>query len=246
MRPRTCFVSAAVLMSNEPTRPDAKLLHYLGNVLRLSDGHPLWLRDEAGRRRQGCWRVGGGGMIEPQGEVVEATAGGGVAAGGPALWLAPALIKGHRLDWLMEKATELGAERIGFTATARAVVQWGADDFVRKLPRMEQQLEAAATQSGAPLPALDAPEPLAARARGWVAQGARLLVAHPGARATVVEAAQGAAVVGLMCGPEGGYTDAEVTTLIEQGALPVTLGPHILRAETAAVAMLAALRLQAW
>jgi hypothetical protein len=82
--------------------------------------------------------------------------------------------------------------------------------------------------------------------RGWVAQGARLLVAHPGARATVVEAAQGAAVVGLMCGPEGGYTDAEVTTLIEQGALPVTLGPHILRAETAAVAMLAALRLQAW
>lgn len=113
-------------MSNQPTRPDPKLAHYLGQVLRLSDGHPLWLRDDQGRRRAATWRAG---ELVPAGEVVEGSQGGG----GVALWLAPALIKGHRLDWLLEKATELGAERLGLTATARAVVQWSEADFDRKL-----------------------------------------------------------------------------------------------------------------
>lgn len=248
MRPRTCFVPAALLDLTQAAAADLpeRVSHYLTRVLRLPPGSPLLLRDPLGRslpatlqehpehsEHRGHWQAA------PSGPLTQPD----LSSAARSVWLAPALIKGHRLDWLLEKATELGADRIGLTQTTRSVVRWSADDFLRKRPRLEQQLEAAATQSGAALPLLDPPATLAERAAAWSAEGARLLVADPTASSSLRDAIHDAPTVALFCGPEGGFTPDEVASLSAAGALAINLGPRILRAETASIALLAAIRL---
>lgn len=149
------------------------------------------------------------------------------------LVLAPALLKGGKMDLVVEKATELGVRRIVPVETRRIV---GRGEHVERWRRIAV---AAAKQSGRTrVPAVDPPQPLAAvletswpglRVVPWEGEASRRLDALPAPASAVV----------ALTGPEGGLADDEVALATARGFVPITLGPRILRAETAAIAVAA-------
>lgn len=146
--------------------------------------------------------------------------------------LYPALLKGDKLADVVRMATELGATRIQPLVTRHAVPKEMGEG---KLKRLQAIAVEAAKQSGRlfvpevlpPIPLREVPE---------VAQG---LVAHVGARTLVREVLDLGKPLALAVGPEGGFAEEEVELLRERGFTPVTLGRRILRAETAALTLLA-------
>jgi 16S rRNA (uracil1498-N3)-methyltransferase len=152
----------------------------------------------------------------------------------PDVWLAFAPVKRAETDWLVEKATELGAARLLPVMTQRTVAE-----RVR-LERLEAIAIEAAEQCGRTrLPEIAEPRPLK-RLLDDLDPGRALYFADEGGG----EPAAGAFKPGpalILIGPEGGFTDEERSAVrAAANAVPVSLGPRILRAETAALAALAA------
>lgn len=150
------------------------------------------------------------------------------------LTLATAVPKGERFDWLVEKATELGVDRVIPLATARSTV----DPRGSKLDRLRQTIIAACKQSRrAWLMELTAtktwPEFLASGFDGAV------YVAHPGADGIPMSAISPQRHVAFAIGPEGGFTQGEIQAALARGARPIHLGANILRIETACIAVAA-------
>jgi len=165
-----------------------------------------------------------------------------------AIHLLAGIIANERMDWLVEKATELGAASFTPLLAARSVLKLKGDRSERKLAHWQAVAVAACEQSGRNgVPPVHEAVSLAQ----WVkanpeeqvaaARPIRLLLSlQPDAR-PLREAAPGAAPVWLLSGPEGGLTPEEEVVAREAGFVPVTLGPRVLRAETAPLAVLAAL-----
>jgi 16S rRNA (uracil1498-N3)-methyltransferase len=158
---------------------------------------------------------------------------------GEQVTLAVAPPKGARMEIAIEKAVECGVGRIVPLMTERSIVK-GREDSER-LARWRRIAASALAQSGrSRLVEIGEFAPL----QRWTAAGpARVLLAHPGADARcvsdVLDPADGAAPITLLVGPEGGFTDSEVAQAVQAGASLVTLGPHRLRTETAAVVAVA-------
>jgi 16S rRNA (uracil1498-N3)-methyltransferase len=143
-----------------------------------------------------------------------------------------ALLKGDKLSEVVRAATELGATRIQPLITRHSVPKEMGEGKLRRLKAIAKE---AAKQSGR----LRVPEvlpPIPLKAVPEVEQG---LVAHVGARALVREVLDLNRNLSLAVGPEGGFAEEEVALLKERGFAPVSLGRRILRAETAALALLA-------
>jgi 16S rRNA (uracil1498-N3)-methyltransferase len=159
-----------------------------------------------------------------------------------ALTIATAVPKGERFDWLVEKATELGVTRLVPLTTQRSSV----DPRDSKLDRLRQLVVSAGKQSGRNwLLELAPVTPWEEFLRG-TATGQRVLIAAPGGRPWgEVMAETRAADTVVAIGPEGGWTDSELELARSVGAEIVSLGPHILRIETAVLAVAAAWRLHA-
>ena len=154
-----------------------------------------------------------------------------------------ALPKGDRQKWLVEKLTELGATTLVPLMTERGVVEPTSGT----IERLNRSVIEAAKQCGRNrLMRIAEPQKWDA----FIADGssgerasARRLVAHPGgAPLTQIELRQPLSTH-VSIGPEGGLTDAEVASTSAAGWQPVSLGPRILRVETAAMALAAALSL---
>jgi len=224
------------------TGPQASLpageCHHALNVLRLRAGDAVELFDGRGRSAEGrVVQVGRDGVVVDV-ERVRPPA----RRAGPRIHLAFAVPKGKRLDWLLEKAAELGAASLTPVVFHRSVAG-GEEMGEAKRRRWEGHCVAAAKQSGlAFLPELREPVAL----DGLLASsptGLRLLgdaddKAAPVARA--VAGRRGDQPIILLVGPEGGLTDDERLAAAAAGFQPVRLGGTILRIETAAVALLAA------
>jgi 16S rRNA (uracil1498-N3)-methyltransferase len=150
----------------------------------------------------------------------------------PAVGVAFALIKGDRPDWAVQKLAEAGVDHIMPITTERCVVQWAGEKGVRHAARLRALAVAAAMQSRQVwLPAVHEVQPLTAVAGG----------AGPVAMAQMGGSAVSLAVPTILVGPEGGWAPAELDLPLAR----VSLGPTVLRAETAAVAagvLLSALR----
>jgi 16S rRNA (uracil1498-N3)-methyltransferase len=166
--------------------------------------------------------------LSPEGEVVRE------AAPAPLLTVAFALTKGDHPEWAVQKLTEAGVDRVVLMTTERCVVRWAPAATGRHLERLRDVARQAAMQSRrAWLPAIEGPLSFAEVVAGD-GRGASAL-AVPGGRPLTL------ATPTVLIGPEGGWTDAELGS----GPDHVGLGPHILRAETAALAagvLLAGLR----
>ena len=218
--------------------------HHAAHVLRLGPGAAIELFDGRGRAAEA--RI----TAVRRGQVTAAVG----AVRGPALRAEPrvrlafAVPKGSRLDWLLEKTTELGVAALRPVRFERSVA--GAGDFSdAKRAKWLGHCIAAARQSGLNwLPDLQDPLPLAEflsdAGPGLFGDLAGDAVTVPQAMARLRgSAAPGTPLAGgitVLVGPEGGLTDAEREAVRAAGLLPARLGRTTLRIETAAVALVAA------
>lgn len=157
------------------------------------------------------------------------------------------LPKGDKLDWVLQKATELGVSAVWPVLTERSVSRPKPEALGTRHARWQRIVEEAARQSGrADVPEVAALRPLEEAAKALGA-GERLLILDEEEHAERLgnAAERGLAAerpVALVVGPEGGLTRAEVEALRAVGGIPVSLGPLVLRTETAGLAALAVLR----
>lgn len=166
---------------------------------------------------------------------------------GRAVHLLVGMPANERMDWLVEKATELGAASIQPVAAARSVLKLSGERAAKRQAHWQAIAVAACEQCGRNrVPLVHAPLPLADALRGvpgGVQGGASRLVLslRPGTRPLRDAAGAGDAPVWVLHGPEGGLTAQEEDAALAAGFLPASLGARVLRAETASVAALAQL-----
>lgn len=208
---------------------DGAQAHYLGTVMRLCEGDLLLLFDGhsgewlgkivAARKR----RL----IVSVERHVRDAEA-------VPDVWLAFAPVKRVQVDWLVEKATELGVARLTPVITQRTIVERV------KLERLQAIAIEAAEQCGRTrLPQIDGPVALAALLKDRDPDRLLYFADEQGGEPASRAFAPGAAMI--LTGPEGGFTDEERAAVrAAPNSLAVSLGQRILRAETAALAALAA------
>jgi 16S rRNA (uracil1498-N3)-methyltransferase len=153
-----------------------------------------------------------------------------------------ALIRKERFEWMLQKATELGVDRIVPLIMERNVVRW--EDEPRKQQRYIAILREAAEQCHrVDIPHLDEP----VRIKNLSLAGIdTALVAFENASMTqpLSVATIAGTTIGILIGPEGGISPAEFDFLKNAGFTPVGLGPRILRAETAALVALSTLNIR--
>ena len=208
---------------------DARQANYLGNVMRLTVGAELLVVDgqtgewlarvaEVAKKRMTL-------AIERRTREPEAI---------PDVWLAFAPVKRAQTDWLVEKATELGVARLLPVMTQRTVAERV------KLERLEAIAIEAAEQCGRTrLPEIDEPMRLQQLLATHDATRRLYFADENGGEAILSAFEAGPALI--LVGPEGGFTDQEREAIrAAPNAVPISLGPRILRAETAALAALAA------
>lgn len=202
---------------------------YLRNVLRLSRGGMV-------RLMAGDGYTATAEITNMQPESVELAVGVITTAPRASLELTVALPtpKGERADWLVEKLTELGVARIAWIMTARTVVVTRAGG--QRSERWQRLAEAAAKQCGR----AQVPQLLGPLAQDEILhyQATTRYIGVPGGPPLVrqLAVAPSADTAILLLGPEGGFTDDEAVRAQQSGYLPVGLGLHTLRMETAAIA----------
>lgn len=163
--------------------------------------------------------------------------------------LMPALIKGEAFEWLLEKAVELGAASVRPVLTRNTVARWEKTQAEKKLGKWRRQMLEAAKQCHTPfLPELRPPQsfPDAIHPASQFTDSLCLMPVLFGDTRPLAQvlASWGKDAVGtawVLTGPEGDFTPEELVRAVEVGFQPVSLGPLILRAETAALAALAVL-----
>jgi 16S rRNA (uracil1498-N3)-methyltransferase len=157
------------------------------------------------------------------------------------LVLAQALPAGDKMDWIVQKAVELGVRRLIPLAAERSVVRLAGERAARRVAHWQQVAVAACEQCGRNrVPQVEEIRPLPDwLAQAQRAQGTRLVLA-PDAEERV-GGVIGAGSVVLLVGPEGGFAEGEQVAIRACGFAPVSLGPRTLRTETAGLAALAAL-----
>lgn len=209
---------------------DGPTAHYLGKVMRVAPGDAVILCDDV----TGEWasevtslgkRTIDVSIVEKMREREQV----------PDLWLCPALLKKDRFDLVLEKATELGVRRIQPVLTRRCVA-----DKLNVQRARTVTVEAAEQCARTALPELTEPTRLEALLRDWPADRTLFFADEMGG-AGAVEAFAGSSKAAILIGPEGGFDESEREAVrAHPPARPITLGPRILRGETAAIAAIAA------
>jgi 16S rRNA (uracil1498-N3)-methyltransferase len=188
--------------------------HHLERVLRVRRGDPVTVCDGAGRWREGT--LGLAGVIEAAEEVLA------IPRPEPPVTVAFALTKGERPELAVQKLTELGVDRIVPFTAARSVVRWDRGRNGSHIDRLRRVAREASMQCR----------------RAWLPEVSDLAsfdeaAALPGAAlADMGGAPPSLEHATVLVGPEGGWSDEERA----RGLPAVGLGPHVLRAETAAIA----------
>ncbi|MBC7434502.1 MAG: 16S rRNA (uracil(1498)-N(3))-methyltransferase [Bdellovibrionales bacterium] len=156
--------------------------------------------------------------------------------------LAAGMPANERMDWLVEKATELGAASIQPLMTERTVLRIKGERADKKLAHWQAIAVAASEQCGRNrVPVIHEVLTLSQWTAAGSAQGQRLLLSLAEGSRPLLQVAQQQGVITLLSGPEGGLSAAEEAAAVAAGFAPVSLGQRILRAETAPLAVLAAL-----
>jgi 16S rRNA (uracil1498-N3)-methyltransferase len=215
----------------------AEQSHYLRNVLRLKPGDSVRLFNG----RDGEWR---GEIAAPQGKSAKQPLAINVIEQlrpqntEPDLWLCCAPIKKTHFDFMIEKATELGARTLQPILTQRTQVR---EVNVERCHAIA--IEAAEQSERLSIPEIRKPVTLDTLIKDWPKDRALIVCAEHGVATPVKEAFAlkrlKAAPTGIVTGPEGGFAKEELDQLRAiEGAIFIRLGPRILRADTAAIAAL--------
>lgn len=214
--------SAHVLVADELPRVAASFAldddaeHHLRRVLRLRDGEAVSVTDGHGRWVLAVVVIEGNALrLEATSEVASEP------ASSRSITIAAAIPKGDRLDWMVQKVTELGIDRLVLLHADHSVVRWKPDRVEHQLARLQRVADEALRQSRRVVRlSIEAPRPAAEVLGGFVA-------AEPGGRSLSATDAS------VAVGPEGGWSAAELAASRDR----VDLGRTILRTETAAIAV---------
>lgn len=154
--------------------------------------------------------------------------------------LVQGISRGERMDLVVQKATELGVKRITPVLTEYGVVKLAAERASKRQEHWQKIAISACEQSGRTRPPL-VERPLTLK--DWFGQRSQRadveLILQPGATSTLSSIAAPQTKVCLMIGPEGGFSQSEYEDAAVCDFVPVSLGPRILRTETAAISALA-------
>ncbi|CAM3794255.1 MULTISPECIES: 16S rRNA (uracil(1498)-N(3))-methyltransferase [Pseudomonas] len=211
--------------------PEAQA-HYIGRVLRMAVGDAVQLFDGSGQEFRGHLLEVGKKSVRVQ--LDEAFA--GQADSSLQVHLGQGLSRGERMDWAIQKATELGVSAITPIVSERCEVRLKDERADKRLAHWRQVAISACEQCGrSSVPIIHTPQLLA----DWLKACDQdlKLVLHPVAEPMVSH--QQPATLAFLIGPEGGLSEAEVEQAKAAGFHAARLGPRVLRTETAPVVALA-------
>lgn len=229
MRLSRFFIDAPLSLGRHEL-PEAQA-HYIGRVLRLAAGDAVQLFDGSGREFVG--ELVEVGKKNVQVELREQFA--GLAESPLRIHLGQGLSRGERMDWAIQKATELGVAHITPIVSERCEVRLKDERADKRLAHWQQIAISACEQCGrSVLPAIHPPMLLG----DWLArtEAELKLVLHPIAEPLTSHVRP--ATLAFLIGPEGGLSEAEVAEAQRAGYQAARLGPRVLRTETAPVAAL--------
>ncbi|MFZ2300786.1 MAG: 16S rRNA (uracil(1498)-N(3))-methyltransferase [Gallionella sp.] len=213
--------------------------HHAARVLRLREGDRVGMFDGLGNACHGV-------IAEIAGKHVIV---GGVTADSTnresplQITLAQALSSSEKMDWVIQKATELGVAGIQPLDTERSVARLSAERAAKRLEHWRQVAISACEQCGRNLlPEIHAPLGIMAWLQQTRAASDSKFILLPEGAASLHAQAKPQGKVILLIGAEGGFTQAESDSALHCGFAPIRLGARVLRTETAAVAGLAALQ----
>jgi 16S rRNA (uracil1498-N3)-methyltransferase len=212
--------------------------YHVARVLRMREGAPLRVFDGTGGEFQAeITRVQGDAVTVELGSQAQ------TATESPLrITLVQGVSRGERMDWTLQKATELGAAAIAPVLTARSVVRLDDKQAEKKHAHWRGIVIGACEQCGrARVPSVSPPTSLRDYFANVRKDGMRLVLS-PAAPRALAGIASLPSKVDLLIGPEGGLEDDELVAAEKAGFMPVRLGPRILRTETAAVVALTVLQ----
>lgn len=230
---------------------DAEQSLYISQALRLRAGEPLQVFDGLGRRRQAS-------LVKPDRKACQIELGAHVAALAPApvpITLVQGIAQGDRMDWVVEKAVEMGIARIMPVQASRGQVRLTEERAIKRVNHWRRVAIAACRQCGRddvpeihPVQMIDSAlkELALIDQKNGQAGGFVLQPASEHSLSTAVSSHISTPMAAhLLVGPESGLTDAEVDSAIALGWSPVSLGPRVLRTETAGIVAITVLQ-AAW
>lgn len=218
------------------------VLVHLRDSLRITVGETLWLNNGQGvRYRVEITDVSKRAVTARIREMTQEP-----PRQSPPLILAQSLLKGEKMDWVIQKATELGVSEIVPLQTRHSIVQLKADRVDHQLARWQRiALEAAQQSEQWRIPTVATPQSLSALLTSQATGTLTLMLAErrEGSCLQGVELPQevNRSVLALI-GPEGGWSKEEMGIAEQAGVVPITLGQQILRSETAAIATISILQ----
>lgn len=240
---------------------DADEQHYLRSVMRARSGDPVQVFDGAGRRldavvdtieRQRVSLTIRADALQPARQAAMQEANRPAPGDGLQITLIQSISTADKMDWTVEKATELGVSRIVPVSSRRSLVRLTAEKAQARREHWQRVALAACRQSGNDrLPLIDAPVALdrwlQAPVDGREPRPARLLLSAPADGGEVPALSRwqpptAHAPVQLLVGPESGFDESELVLALRHGFLAQRLGPRTLRTETAGLVAIAVLQ----
>lgn len=154
--------------------------------------------------------------------------------------LLQAICRGDKMDWVLEKATELGVTHVIPVQSERSEVQLDAERASKRREHWQRIIVSACEQSGrANVPQVEALQTLGNRLSSEISATTKLTLEPGGAAISI---ARGAQSVALAVGPEGGWSERDLAQLALAGFSPVAIGPRVLRTETAGIAAISVIQ----
>ncbi|MBI3391606.1 MAG: 16S rRNA (uracil(1498)-N(3))-methyltransferase [Nitrospirae bacterium] len=217
---------------------DSGQSHYITNVLRGRPGDTVLVFDGSGREWEGTLQLREKSLLVRLAEARRPDVESPVS-----ITLAAAIPRGEKMEWIVQKAAELGVTRIVPVLSSRSEARLPAERQSRRLKRWEAVAQEAAEQSGrVRVPEIVPPMSVEELIRSGEFAVSRLWLDPRGEEAwRDLGAARGSTFL-LAVGPEGGWTDSELALARGSGFRIVRAGPRTLRVETAAVVFLALLQ----
>jgi 16S rRNA (uracil1498-N3)-methyltransferase len=216
----------------------AAVAHHAVRVLRLRVGHDIILFDGTGGEQRACITEINGGEVGVQ-RVARSER---EAESTLQVWLGQALCVNEKMDLVFQKAVELGVVRLSPINTERSVVRLSIERAQKREQHWQRVVISACEQSGRNrVPTVD---PLASL-QEWLATlptNSLKLILAPQAETSLDQLSPPTGPVVVLVGPEGGFSEGEMAAAQAAGFISLRLGPRILRTETAAMALLAALQ----
>ena len=236
MRQSRIYTSQA-LLSTDVVELAGPASHYLTRVLRLSKGDPVTLFNGDGRDYAAEISE-----IRSQRVLVRLAGGKTLANESPLkITLVQAVCRGERMDYALQKATELGVFCIQPLISHRVEVRLDAARQVKRMTHWQAVVISACEQSGRAVvpevkPLLSIPQ--------WIkaADESPRLVLEPFSENKLSHLSIQGDAISILVGPEGGFTDQEMEQVCANGVMAVSLGPRVLRTETAGPAAIAVLQ----